>query len=80
MDPENIKNLIEKGLEGSSAQVVGDGRHFEAIIVCESFDGKSMVEQHQMVYRALGDNMEEAIHALSMRTFTPEQYEQQRSG
>ncbi len=79
MDPENIKNMIEQGLEGSQANVVGDGRHFEAVIVCEAFAGKTMVEQHQMVYRALGDNMDEAIHALSMRTFTPEQYAQLQS-
>ena len=79
MDPENIKRLIEQGLEGCQADVVGDGRHFEAVIVCEAFAGKSMVEQHQMVYRALGNNMDEAIHALSMRTLTPEQYAQQQS-
>jgi len=79
MDPENIKRLIEQGLEGCQANVVGDGRHFEAVIVCEAFAGKSMVEQHQMVYRALGNNMDEAIHALSMRTLTPEQYAQQQS-
>lgn len=77
MDPDNIKNLIEQGLEGASATVTGDGRHFEAIVVCDAFDGKSMVEQHQMVFKALGDNMEEAIHALSMRTLTTEQYKQQ---
>jgi len=80
MDPEKIKTMIEQGLAGASANVVGDGRHFEAVIVCDAFDGKSMVEQHQMVYQALGDNMEEAIHALSMRTMTHEQYEQQQSG
>ena len=79
MDPENIKLMIEQGLEGAKASVVGDGRHFEAVIVCEAFAGKSMVEQHQMVYRALGNNMDEAIHALSMRTLTPEQYAQQQS-
>ena len=79
MDPENIKRLIEQGLEDCQASVVGDGRHFEAVIVCEAFTGKSMVEQHQMVYRALGNNMDEAIHALSMRTLTPEQYAQQQS-
>lgn len=77
MDPEKIKTMIEQGLEGASASVVGDGRHFEAVIICDAFDGKSMVEQHQMVFQALGDNMEEAIHALSMRTLTRAQYAQQ---
>lgn len=80
MDPEKIKTMIEQGLEGASVSVVGDGRHFEAVIVCDAFDGKSMVEQHQMVFQALGDNMEEAIHALSMRTLTRAQYEQQQAG
>ena len=80
MDPQQIKTLIEQGLEGASASVTGDGRHFEAIIVCDAFDGKSMVEQHQMVFQALGDYMEEAIHALSMRTLTRAQYEQQQAG
>jgi acid stress-induced BolA-like protein IbaG/YrbA len=80
MDPEKIKTMIEQGLEGASASVVGDGRHFEAVIICDAFDGKSMVEQHQMVFQALGDNMEEAIHALSMRTLTRAQYTQQQAG
>ncbi len=80
MDPQQIKTLIEQGLEGASASVVGDGRHFQAVIVHDAFDGKSMLEQHQMVYQALGDNMKEAIHALSIRTLTREQYEQQQSG
>lgn len=55
-------------------QVVGDGQHFEAIIVSNEFAGKSRVQQHQIVYRALGDRMKSEIHALSMKTFTPEQW------
>jgi len=54
--------------------VVGDGQHFEAIIVSNEFAGKSRVQQHQVVYRALGDRMKSEIHALSMKTFTPEQW------
>ena len=53
--------------------VVGDGHHFEAVIISPAFDGKSMVQQHQLVYQVLGDKMKEEIHALSMRTLTPEQ-------
>lgn len=71
--PEEIKNWIEAGLEGSTATVEGDGHHFEAVIVCDAFAGKSMVEQHQMVYGALGDKMDAAIHALSMKTLTTEE-------
>ncbi len=71
--PEQVKNWIEAGLHDSSAEVVGDGRHFEAVVVCAEFSGKIMLEQHRMVYTGLGDKME-VIHALSLRTFTPEQW------
>lgn len=78
MQPQTIKELIEAGLEGSSAEVDGDGHHFEAVIVCPAFAGKSMIQQHQMVYQALGDKMKAEIHALSMRTLTPEEFEAQQ--
>lgn len=79
MQPDTIKQLIEAGLEGSRAFVDGDGHHFEAVIVCDAFAGKTMVQQHQLVYQALGDKMKAEIHALSMKTLTPEQYQQQQS-
>ncbi len=52
----------------------GDGAHFEAIIVSPKFTGLSRVRQHQLVYAALGDRMRSEIHALSMRTLTPEEW------
>jgi acid stress-induced BolA-like protein IbaG/YrbA len=52
--------------------VSGDGAHFEAVIVSPLFAGKSKVQRHRVVYRALGDRMREEIHALSMQTCTPE--------
>jgi acid stress-induced BolA-like protein IbaG/YrbA len=55
-------------------EVRGDGHHFEAVIVSELFRGKNKVQQHQVVYKALGDRMREEIHALSMQTLTPEQW------
>jgi acid stress-induced BolA-like protein IbaG/YrbA len=72
---KDIERLVEQNLPGSQVQVRGeDGRHFEALVVSAEFAGKSMVQQHQMVYRALGDAMRDAvIHALSLRTLTPEQ-------
>ncbi|MDH5632003.1 MAG: BolA/IbaG family iron-sulfur metabolism protein [Gammaproteobacteria bacterium] len=73
VSPEDIKNWIEAGLAGSTATVDGDGHHFEAVIICPDFAGKSMIQQHQMVYGALGDKMKAEIHALSMKTLTPEQ-------
>ncbi len=70
--PEDVKHWIEAGLRGASAEVVGDGRHFEAVVVSAEFHGKMMLEQHRMVYAGLGDKMN-VIHALSLKTYTPEQ-------
>jgi acid stress-induced BolA-like protein IbaG/YrbA len=75
MDPKEIKDMIEGGLPGSIVSVEGDGTHFEAIVVYSGFEGKGLLERHQMVYSALGDAMRERIHALSLKTYTPEQWE-----
>lgn len=66
--PSEIKAWIEEGLSGSSATVDGDGHHFDAIVVCSDFAGKSVLQQHRMVYEALGDKMQALIHALSIKT------------
>ena len=71
--PENVKAYIQQGLDCEHIQVEGDGRHFEAVIVSAAFEGKGMLQQHQLVYSALGSRLED-IHALSMKTFTPEQW------
>ncbi|MDP2240360.1 MAG: BolA family protein [Burkholderiales bacterium] len=76
MQPEQIKTWIESGIECDFVEVQGDGHHFEAVIVSAAFRGKPKVQQHQLVYRALGDRMREDIHALSMRTLTPEEWPQ----
>ena len=72
--PDDVKTYIQQGLACDHVEVVGDGHHFEAVIVSAAFRGKSRVQQHQLVYRALGDRMREEIHALSMQTFTPEDW------
>ena len=72
--PEQIKGYIAAGLPCEILQVEGDGQHFEAIIVSKDFEGKSPIQRHQLVYKALGDRMREEIHALSMKTYTPEQW------
>ena len=74
MNPDQIKTCIVNALECELVAVDGDGHHFEAVIVSAAFRGKSKVQQHQMVYRALGDRMRAEIHALSMRTLTPEEW------
>ena len=75
---ENVKTYIESALPCEHVQVEGDdGRHFEALIVSAQFIGKNTVQQHQMVYKSLGDRMKQDIHALSMKTLTPEQWASQ---
>ena len=72
---ESIKSQIEAGIPCDLVHVEGDdGYHFNAIIVSAEFRGKNIVRQHQMVYGALGDRMKQEIHALSMKTLTPEQW------
>lgn len=73
--PEDIQSYIAQGLPCEHLQVAGDGQHFEALIVSAEFAGKSRVQRHQRVYAALGDRMREEIHALSMRTLTPEEWQ-----
>lgn len=77
--PENIQQYIEQGMPCERVRVVGDGQHFEALIVSAEFRGKNRVQQHQVVYRALGDRMQAEIHALSMKTLTPEEWAAENS-
>jgi acid stress-induced BolA-like protein IbaG/YrbA len=72
--PEEVQAYIEQRMRCDLVQVAGDGHHFEAVIVSAEFRGRSRVQQHQLVYRALGDRMREEIHALSMQTYTPEDW------
>ena len=77
VDPQSIQQGIAAALECEHLEVVGDGQHFQALVVSRQFAGKSRVQRHQLVYTALGERMREEIHALSMRTLTPEEW---RSG
>jgi len=70
---DDVRSYIMQGLPCEHVVVQGeDGAHFDAVIVSTAFDGKNRVQQHQLVYKALGERMRSEIHALSMRTFTPE--------
>jgi acid stress-induced BolA-like protein IbaG/YrbA len=75
--PDSIKQGIESALACQHVEVIGDGQHFQALIVSDEFSGRTRVQRHQLVYSALGDRMREEIHALSMRTLTPQEW---RSG
>jgi acid stress-induced BolA-like protein IbaG/YrbA len=72
--PDSIKQGIENALACEHVEVIGDGQHFQALIVSEEFSGRNRVQRHQLVYTALGDRMREEIHALSMRTLTPQEW------
>ncbi|MEW5770453.1 MAG: BolA/IbaG family iron-sulfur metabolism protein [Pseudomonadota bacterium] len=72
--PQQIQDWIAAGMACDYLKVDGDGHHFEAVIVSSEFAGKMLVARHQRVYQALGDKMRAEIHALSMRTLTPEEW------
>jgi acid stress-induced BolA-like protein IbaG/YrbA len=75
LSAEQLKSYITAGLACDYIQVLGDdGTHFDAVIVSPAFEGKRMVAQHQLVYAALGDRMRAEIHALGMKTYTPDQW------
>jgi len=73
-DPASIEQSIRAGLACTHVEVRGDGAHFEAVIVSPAFAGLTRVRQHQLVYGALGERMREEIHALSMKTYSPEEW------
>ncbi len=74
MDTYAIKNLIEQGIPGAIADVESpDGVHFDATVVAADFAGKLPLARHRLVYAALGESMGGEIHALSLKTLTPEE-------
>ncbi len=74
IDASRIQTLIEQGLPGAEVSVQGeDGVHFEASVVSAAFAGKLPLARHRMVYATLGDLMGGAIHALALKTLTPEE-------
>jgi acid stress-induced BolA-like protein IbaG/YrbA len=74
MDTTTVQHLIQEGLPDAKVEVSGaDGVHFEALVVSPSFAGKLPLARHRMVYATLGELMGGAIHALSLRTLTPDE-------
>ena len=75
MDADTIRNLIEQGLPGAEVMVRGDdGVHFEALVVHPDFAGRLPLARHRMVYATLGRLMGNEIHALALRTLTPDEH------
>jgi len=74
MDTASIEQMIRDGLPDAAVTVTGDdGVHFEAHVVCPSFAGKATLQRHRMVYATLGKFMGNEIHALGLRTESPEE-------
>jgi stress-induced morphogen len=73
---EQVITMIQAGLPDAQVQVAdltGGGDHFEVTVVSEDFKGRTLVQQHQMVYKAVQQAMSsEAIHALALKTYTPD--------
>jgi acid stress-induced BolA-like protein IbaG/YrbA len=75
---QEIKSIIQKALPDADVFVLdpqNDGQHFEAIVVSPSFEGQSLVKQHQAVMKPLKESFETTVHALALKTFTPEKWE-----
>lgn len=79
ISPDQVESLIKAEIPDAQVQVqdlTGGGDHLQAIVISSQFEGKSLVKQHQLVYGALRQEMAtEAIHALALKTYTPEAWE-----
>jgi stress-induced morphogen len=75
MPAAEIERMIKASIPDARVQITdlaGDGDHYAAVVVSSSFAGKSKLQQHQLVYKALGGNMGGALHALQLQTSAPE--------
>ena len=80
MEVTQIKQLIEQGLDQAQVTVTGGEGKYEALVISSAFDGVSMVKRHQMVYRTVNEHIQSgALHALTIRAFTPEQWAQKNA-
>lgn len=88
MNAADVEAAIEAGIENAEATVTTprapdpdhEDQHFAAVVVSPAFAGKSLVQQHQLVYDAVGDAMTREVHALEIKTYTPEEYEEHADG
>lgn len=75
MEAHEIERLIKNALPDATVTIEdlrGDGDHYAAHVISSAFEGKSRVQQHQIVYAALQGRMGGALHALALQTSTPE--------
>ncbi len=83
MPIEDLQAMLEGSFAGGEVRLsspMGDNNHFQCVVVSDQFEGKTMVERHQLVYQAMGDAMAEAVHAFALKTYTPSQWENISSG
>ncbi len=82
MTAQEIKNAIERSIPGATAHILdpmNDGQHLQAFVISPAFEGKMLVQQHQMVMAPLKTALAGAVHALALKTFTPEKWEKVKS-
>ncbi len=77
ISPQEVKAMIENAMPDAQIDVQSpDGEHFDVTVVSSQFAGKGLVQQHQLVYRAVKEAMaNDAIHALALKTYTPEDWQ-----
>lgn len=76
---EQIQEILANGFPGGEIYVknpLGDGAHFSAVVVSTSFEGQSLVARHRAVLTLMKDALRTDVHALSFKTFTPEEWSQ----
>ncbi|MCA9581653.1 MAG: BolA family transcriptional regulator [Myxococcales bacterium] len=82
IEPDDLKARLLSNLEGvvhiELDDLTGTKDHYQAVIVAEGFAGKSRVQQHQLVYKALGELMHGPVHALALTTYTPERWNEKK--
>ncbi len=75
MTADEIRSLINAGLPCEHCELTGDGRHWYATVVSKAFEGKRLIQRHQLVYATMGGRMQtDEVHALSMKTYTPAEW------
>ena len=81
LNPEQIEKAIVSALPGAAVKVIdttGTSDHFDAIVVWNGFEGKSLVEQHQLVMNPLKEAFDGPLHALALKTYTPEAWKKKK--
>jgi stress-induced morphogen len=83
MSPDEVRSQLASAFPDAQIEVVdltGTHDHYQATVVSSAFEGKTPIEQHKLVYRALGPAMDGPIHALALKTYTPQTWHQMQRG